>query len=219
MSENQGKSKLGKVFSKREKESPFEAIYKKYFDKLYLYARAICDTEPMAKDVVSDLFYSLLNNDTDFSEIDNLDTYLFVSVRNRSIKALSRKKHSSLSDDNLEVKLKTIDHVNPEELLLEKELMLALEKIVEALPNQCQLIFRMAKEQHMKYAEIALELEISVETVKSQLKIGQRKLRAEIVKFYLDSDQSNTPDLKRFGYSLLVFGLDYCDLHNLIADF
>ena len=83
-----------------------------------------------------------------------------------------------------------INPINPEDLMLEKELEIQLEKIVSELPDQRQLIFRMARERGMKYSEIGTELGISVETVRSQLMKAQTKMREEISNYYLDYQKS-----------------------------
>lgn len=182
----------------------FEAIYRKYFDKLYGYARAICGSQSLAKDVVSDFFYHLWKNETNLSNIENLEIYLLVSIKNRATRALTLEKKATV--ENLEVLLETIEYINPEELLLEKELKDTLDKIINRLPDHGQLIFRMAKEKGLTHAEIAKELGISITTVKSQLKRSQSKLKAEILKFYMDTERGSLPDIRLIGQVLLIIG-------------
>ncbi|HEX3009431.1 MAG TPA: sigma-70 family RNA polymerase sigma factor, partial [Bacteroidales bacterium] len=63
-----------------------------------------------------------------------------------------------------------------------------LERILEAihgLPDQCQKVFKLSRFQHLKYAEIAKELNISVKTVEAHiskaLKLLQAHLRSTII--------------------------------------
>lgn len=184
----------------------FEAIYRRYFEKLYGYARAICGSQSMAKDVVSEFFFHLWKNKTDLSRIENLEIYLLVSIKNRAIQMLAKERKADTSDNSFDLVLETIEYINPEELLLEKELKDVLDNIINALPDQGQLIFRMAREKGLTQSEIARELGISVTTVKSQLKRSQSKLRAEILKFYMDSESDSHPDIRLIGQIILLAG-------------
>lgn len=211
MTRKQGKIAQVNSLHQKNREKHFEEVYRRYFDQLYAYARVICNSQNLAKDVVSDFFYNLWKNQTDLTQVNNLEGYLFVSVKNQAIQSLNRNNRE-ISHEGLEIKIGSIDYINPEELLLEKELKVTLDKIILDLPDQCQLVFRMAKEQGMKYAEISEELNISVETVKSQLKKAQGKLRTEILKFYLDTESSSLPDVRLIGQLLLLAALPYCEI-------
>lgn len=57
----------------------YEDVYKKHFDKLNAYAKIICNSSEMAKNVVSGFFYNLWENKTNLVEIVNLESYPFPS--------------------------------------------------------------------------------------------------------------------------------------------
>ncbi len=183
-----------------------ENVYNLYFDKLYRYAKVICRSQALAKDVVSDVFLGLLKNKTDLSGIKNLEVYLMVSVKHQATQALVKVSPKK----DLDVKINTIDHINPEELYLEKELKSLLDKAVADLPDKCQLVFRMAREKGLKYKEISKSLGISEKTVKSQLKRAQSKLKEEIFRFYTEDGESPVYDFRLIGsYLILVTAFIY----------
>ena len=86
--------------------------------------------------------------------------------------------------DSIEDTMINIDRIDPEEILLEKELYKLIEQTVNALPDQCQLVFRLAKDKKMKYKEIAEELGISITTVKSQLLKATTRIKEAILESY-----------------------------------
>jgi DNA-binding CsgD family transcriptional regulator len=51
-----------------------------------------------------------------------------------------------------------------------------MEQSIEALPQQCRIIFRLIKEDGIKYKEVAEILNISPRTVQTQLFRAMRKL-------------------------------------------
>jgi len=189
-----------------DREEYFEEVYNMYFTKLYAYSKAIVDSQSLAKDIVSDLFFKFWNSKTDFRDFQEVEMYLYISVRNLSIQAL-KKQNRFESTESLDVKIESIEYVDPQELLLEKELMAFVEKSISELPDHCQLVFNLMRQRNLKNAEIAKELGISVVTVKSQLRKAQVKLRADIISYYHDKEGSQLPDVRLIGQYLLAVGL------------
>ena len=58
-------------------------------------------------------------------------------------------------------------------------------KAIDALPPQCREIFFRSKIEGKKHAEIAQELNISINTIESQMSIAYRKLRKSLERFLL----------------------------------
>ena len=56
---------------------------------------------------------------------------------------------------------------------------------IDALPTERRNIFLMAKQQGMKYKEIAKQLDISVKTVEGQMGKALKTLRDKAIKIYL----------------------------------
>lgn len=167
-------------------EKYFEEVYRAYFDRLYAYALVITKSENLAKDVVSEVFFNLWKTKTDLFSIKELKSYLFTSVRNQALRSLSNDP-VRFTSDNYEQVTASIDDLNPEELLVGKELDEFLNEVIEKLAPQCALVFRMVKEDSMKYAEVAAELGISVDTVKYHVKTALKKIRVELEAQYPDT--------------------------------
>ncbi|MFY0608551.1 MAG: RNA polymerase sigma-70 factor [Cyclobacteriaceae bacterium] len=181
-------------------EGSFEDVYSEYFKPLYLYARSMSKSDDIAKDVVSDVFFSLWKSKTDLNQIKELKSYLFRSVKNQVIRTLSTdpRRFDSIDTENY---VHQIEMINPEEVLLAKELLSLIEKAIQQLPDQCQLIFDMAKNKQMKYAEIALELGVSESTVKSQVSRAVAVLRHSIEEQY---NNENSQPVRNYGLSSLI---------------
>ncbi|MCX6207363.1 MAG: sigma-70 family RNA polymerase sigma factor, partial [Bacteroidetes bacterium] len=145
-------------------------------EHLHRFALSILRSKEDAEEVVSDFFISVWQKRASLLEIENIKLYFFVSIKNISINKLRQKKRATTSfNEDYLVQFKS-PFFNPSELLLSKE---AVEKILGAindLPPKCKLIFRLIKEDNLKYAEVAELLNISVKTVESQMAIALKKI-------------------------------------------
>ena len=77
-------------------------------------------------------------------------------------------------DDTHEVAL--VNTYNPQKELEKKFLFFKLDKAIAALPQQCRIVFRLIKEDGMRYKEVAEVLDISPRTVQTQLFRALKKL-------------------------------------------
>lgn len=200
-------SKKGKVRQlKTEKafEGYFEEIYSAYFDSLYLFARSLAKSDDLAKDVVSEVFFNLWKSNSDVRQIKEIKSYLFRSVKNQVIRTLSNDPRNFVSIDT-ENYVKQIEKVDPEEILLEKELLDIINAAISKLPDQCQLIFKMAKDQQMSYSEISAELGISQSTIKTQVARALTSLKNAIEQQYDQNQNSNWRSVGLGCLMLLIF--------------
>jgi RNA polymerase sigma factor (sigma-70 family) len=104
--------------------------------------------------------------------------YLYTSVRNNSLRKLQQnKKVIFFSLDEVQVEFASPDE-NAEAVLLTHELSNKIDSAIDQLPERCKLIFKLAKEDKLKYREIALLLNISIKTIDNQLATALKKIAA-----------------------------------------
>ena len=127
--------------------------------------------------MVDDAIFYLWEHRSEVEITYSLRDYLMKSVRNRCLNELNSLAHreelqfSSFSlPENAEF-LDTlfIEKDHPLGYLLEQELEEELERSIEALPEECRVVFKKVV-LNKKYEEIARELNISVNTVKYHIK-------------------------------------------------
>lgn len=160
-----------------------------------------------AEEIVTDVFVKSWMNRSAMQHIQRPDTYLFVAVKNQSLNYL--KKYSSIHvvpvEDSGEVNL--IDTANPHIQLEKKELHFYLDQSIAALPQQCRIIFRLIKEDGLKYKEVAEILNISPRTVQTQLSRAMRKLSVCLTDYSaLPSQSSINNDIVLNILIMLTFG-------------
>ncbi|HEY0299373.1 MAG TPA: RNA polymerase sigma-70 factor [Arachidicoccus sp.] len=155
-------------------ESLFHLLNKKLIQFCVLYVQQI----EIAEEIVADVFVKCWEARTSLSDVKNIESYLFIAVKNHSLNYI--KKYSAIRWRQLEDcnKYELAELFDPEKQIELKELSFKIEQAIESLPLQSRVVFRLIKEDGMKYKEVAEILNISPRTVQTQLYRAVKKLSA-----------------------------------------
>ncbi|WP_158797202.1 RNA polymerase sigma-70 factor [Pedobacter sp. L105] len=162
----------------------FEVLYSLLLNRLIKFCTYYIGQKEVAEEIVSDVFVRCWENRKNATIILNLETYLFIAVRNQSLKHIKKNANVRLVEIESSPGIHFIDGNDPEKQLNNKELHYKLDQAIEILPTQARLIFRLIKENGMKYKEVAEILEISPRTVQTQLFRSIAKLRIILKGYY-----------------------------------
>ena len=158
----------------------YKELFLLYHARLVGFSSLITHSKESAEEVVSDVFLKIWNNRQELPRIENFHLYIYIITRNLSINCLARqKRNATLSLDEMVVEIKSI-YLDPEQLLITKEMYRRIHDAILELPPRCQLIFKLIKEDGLRYKEVAELLHLSVKTVENQMTIALRKLGQSI---------------------------------------
>jgi RNA polymerase sigma-70 factor (ECF subfamily) len=157
-----------------------QQAYKELFISLYTYlfpfARTLVKAKEPAEEIVSDVFIKVWEKRKELDRIENLKVYLYVSTRNIALNYLHKQKRiATHSIEEYTVDLSSV-YFNPEELLITADMLALIQKAIDQLPPKCKMIFKLIKEDGLRYKEVAEVLNISVKTVENQLAIALNKI-------------------------------------------
>ncbi len=149
-------------------EKGFEKLFESYYSSLCSHAYRFVRSKEVAEDIVAEVFYNLWKTGAYLEITISFRSYLFRSVRNRSLNYLAYelKKYDSIESIN---ESRIVDMNPSEELLMLEELNEKIENIVETLSPQCKKVFLMNRFEGKKNKEIASELKLSIRTVETHL--------------------------------------------------
>jgi len=158
-------------------ESALSELYRLYYRKLALFAKSIVRTKELAEEIVEDVFIKLWCNRALMPQVKNLNVYLYTAVKNTSLNILSRRSRQLVSSsfDFLNMEEET-GFDNPYDLIITAEMMQKMNKAIEALPPRCKIIFRLVREDGLKYKDISEILNISINTIDAQMAIAVKKI-------------------------------------------
>jgi RNA polymerase sigma-70 factor (family 1) len=157
-------------------ETAYRELFYTYYPALFRFANTLLREEQLAEEVVSDVFMNIWNGRESLNSIRNLRVYLFVAVKNLSHRTLSRmgRVPEMLEEDATMTASGRMDM--PDERMISKELGQAFDRAVASLPERCRLIFRLVREEGLRYREISIILNISQKTIEAQMTIATKRI-------------------------------------------
>lgn len=157
----------------------YKDIYNLYRHKLYSYLLHLTRSHEMTEDVVQDVFLKIWEDRKKLAQVDHFNAYFQVMIKNRSFNLLKRMAmEAGILED-----IKMIDQAGVAkegDQIVYNELQRKLSRLVSELPEQQRIVYHMSREQGMKPDEIASQLNISVNTVKTHLSRGLNYLRKSL---------------------------------------
>lgn len=152
----------------------FEDIFRRYYPSLLAFVERHVGDREVAKDFVQDVFFKLYESRADFPSDASLKSWLYTTSRNV---ALDYLRHLKVVDEHQILMAESMMYAAEVDEVLNEELVRKINAAIDSLPAQCRLIIRMNIIDGRKYTEIADELGISINTIKTQISRGYRKLR------------------------------------------
>jgi len=158
----------------------YKQLFLLYHKRLVNFSQTITRTKESAEEVVSDVFLRLWTNRNSLTQVENFHLYIYIATKNLSINRLLReKKQQSFSLDEIAVDTKNI-YSDPEQLMITAEMNKRIRLAIDALPPKCQLIFKLIREDGLKYKEVAELLDLSLKTIENQMTIALKKISDSI---------------------------------------
>lgn len=165
----------------------FEDIYLSYFSKMKHFAQEYVILEEDAENIVQDVFTELWEKREMLSMPINLIAYLFTTIKN---KCLNHLRHKTIVNETanllqeeyfltLRMNLNSLEAFD-QNLFSEQDIEQIITKALNTLSPKCKEIFIMSKIEGKKQKQIAAELNISINTVETQIGIAYKKLRVEL---------------------------------------
>lgn len=170
------KSKILHSLAKGDKKA-FKLIFNTYYKRLYQFSLNYVEDRFGADEVVENVMIRLWQKRDKLDEINNLKSYLYTMTRNASLDYL--KEHNKY--ERYEKEKHDTAHLM-DQYIIEEETYAILFDALEKLPTKCRKVLELSCIQGLKYVEIAEDLQISLNTVKSQRNRAIKLLKKQLNK-------------------------------------
>lgn len=170
-------------------------IYTRYFDGLYNYGTRITKDASLAEDCIQDMFIELWDKRETLSNVRNLRSYLYRSLRRKILYKLSAKARQTAREDLscFEIELSDKTHFLNQQVDIEIRKRLA--SLVGMLtPKQKEAIFLIYYDG-LSYEETASVMSLKTKTVYNLIHLAVSKLRG----------QRDTLSLMSFTFPVIFF--------------
>ncbi|MDQ6479421.1 RNA polymerase sigma-70 factor [Dyadobacter sp. LHD-138] len=161
------------------KNSDFQILFSTIYNGLVYFACNILDDRDDAEDIVQDAFVKYWNSKDEIApDIAAQKSYLYSTVKNSCLnflrhKIVAKKYEDQLTDTWIDDRI-VINSIIHAEVLSE------IHNAIESLPLACRQISKMSFLEEKKNQEIADELGLSVNTVKTQKQRAMHMLREKL---------------------------------------
>lgn len=166
----------------------FATFYRHYSDRVYATARSFIKNDPfLCEEIVQTAFIKIWENRARLATVERAGDYLFIIARNIIFDCLRHRDrqtavHAGYQDTVAEPE-------TPIALLATKEYKNIFSAAVAQLPDQQKKIYLLARQEAVPHAEIARQLGLTLQTVRTHLKLANRSVRQFV------SQHLNDPEL------------------------
>lgn len=165
-----------------ESEQAFQSLFCDYYTDLVAYAHHFIKDLETSEDLVQEFFINFWFKKKFENIHSSVESYMFRSVKNACLNYIRNGKNKILKHNNM---MKDIDsyeqQISFDEYNYEK-----IYKAIQRLPEQRKRIFILCFYKKLKYHEVATKLNISINTVRTQMSRAFKSLKT-----YLNSNSRN----------------------------
>ncbi|SKB54654.1 RNA polymerase sigma-70 factor, ECF subfamily [Parapedobacter luteus] len=158
-------------------------LYNRYWERLLLISLAKLKAPEVVEEIVNDVFFDLWKSRHRLVIKTSLAHYLFAIAKYKIFAHLAKAKKSPsiLQLETLELEQTGVAAPDrASDLIRFKECQQRIEHAVAALPDKCQLVFKLSREDGFSIQQIARHLRVSPKTVEGHLSNALRKLRVSL---------------------------------------
>jgi|SRR5690554_4143426 len=163
-------------------ERAFDLLYKKHWSLLFDAAYKRLKSREVAEEIVQDLFASLWSSRKHIEIQQSFLAYIHSALK---YKVISYYRSNAIQNKYLD----TLQHeksgfvLHVEEKLIYNELNTAIEAEIIGLPDKCRKVFNLSRKENLSFKEIALQMDISVNTVEKHIGKALKILRTNLKEY------------------------------------
>ncbi len=167
------------AFLKAGNVAAFEALYKRYWSKLYIAAYRRLRDKEVCEEIVQDFFTGLWTKRQTLEIHTSFNAYVTTSVKYQVFSHYHKNESRKTYQEKMVFDTEAQDALI-ENLIDIKTINRALDERVEALPEKCRAVYVLSRKEHLNNKEIAQTLGISEKTVENHMTKALRNLRSGI---------------------------------------
>lgn len=158
----------------------FTLVYNEYHSMIYYYALKFIQNESMAEEATADVFITLWKKRATIDPLRPIQALLYKIAKDIAYNYLKKIAADNRLRRDYINSYPVIDFQNGEVLMLNKEKLAQVEKVIETLPPKRLEVFKLRYYEGLDNNRIAQQLGISINTVKVHLAKARLYLKQQI---------------------------------------
>ena len=157
----------------------FSKLYDKHIDGLFAFGSKFMTDREALKDCIQDVFVKLFTRKDGLSNISNIESYLYISLRNRmndEFRRNTRLCDSEITDASMQVIAET-DEYNREQMEHSQSLSDSVTTFFDKLSPRQRQIINLYYLEHLKYDDICRVMGINYQSVRNLMHRSISRLR------------------------------------------
>lgn len=158
----------------------FTQLYDKHIDSLFMFGNKFTADRELIKDCIQDVFVKLYNKRNELDNVGNIESYLYVSLRNRINDEFRRQTHlcdDEITDQNMRPFVDAYEEYDIERNEEERNRNIAMKQYVSNLSPRQQQIIHLFYIEHRKYDDICRIMGINYQSVRNLMHRSMSRLK------------------------------------------
>lgn len=160
----------------------YTEIYNRFKRPLYSFLWKRLGDKETVRDILHDVFLTIWEKRESISYETSLSGYLFSAVRNKLLDIVARDKVRQRYVDSFYIFI-NMEDISTDHLVRTKELSAHIEQEISKLPPKTREVFELSRISNLSRREIAEQLGVSEQTVKSHMFNALKTLRLKLGSF------------------------------------
>lgn len=170
------KEHVKKVRDESDRQA-FEKLFRAYYKRLHGFAYSYIKQFELAEDIVQTVFLRIWSQRESWNPPGTVKHYLFAAVRNESLNRIRQHKLISEKEEEIIECFEGYHSSVDDSFSEDEELQEKIQNGIASLPPRCRQIFLLNRRSGLTYTEIARYLDISINTVNTQMGRALKFLR------------------------------------------
>lgn len=154
----------------------YNELFDRYVSKLHRMGKRYLKDEELVEELVMDILLNLWDRRNEIQLFSNLSSYLFGAMYNKAMSQLRKQSPKKTDIQAFDTDSFVAEAATDQGLIL-KEAEAHYEQLLGQLSPQRRAAFRLSREEGMSYADIAQEMNLSINTVKNHISAALDYLR------------------------------------------
>lgn len=158
-------------------EKSFKCLYDKYFNALFMFGHNYISSQDVVEDIIQESFLKVWEKRASFYHESALKAFLYKTVRNSCLNQIEFRKVRVTYENQSAKDIYDEDYFLKR--VIDEEVGRTIAEAVQKLPESARLIYLLGL-KGLKNSEIAEDLDVSINTVKTQKQRATKFLKENL---------------------------------------